>query len=448
MQDVFVELKPNFNQEDLLMSNHENIVSADNFLPIPPTDYSTLDLDEISFNPQNIPSALESYLKRAGQAPLLKAEEEKILFETLRVQKTLLEKILLQLQNCNILDSEYQERLKQVFRKKRATDNHMKLSLENLGRLQDLISDWKVDVAVGLPNKQDGYFAKLKSEVKIVKRSAGYGENHQVLSKFSQAEALRSVLNELQVVIERIQDIQQHLVKANLLLVASIVKQFAFNDFPLSFLDLMQEGSIGLMKAIYKFRLEKGYRFSTYATWWISQAIRRALDEQSQLIRLPIYVTEMRRRAAKASADLMKRLGREPKMSELAEEVNIKDSRLRNIIQAPKDLLSLDSPIGGLDDDRTTVADLIKDKVTISPEEEMLSKAREEILEHILSTLTPQQERVIKLRYGLFDGECHTLAQIGKKLKITRERVRQIEEEALNKLRHPTRRHYWKELLD
>jgi RNA polymerase primary sigma factor len=135
-------------------------------------------------------------------------------------------------------------------------------------------------------------------------------------------------------------------------------------------------------------------------------------------------------------------------MSELAEEVNVKDSRLRNLLQAPKDLLSLDSPIGGLDDDSTTVADLIKDKVTISPEEEMLSKAREEILEHILSTLTPQQEQVIRLRYGLFDGECHTLAQIGKKLKITRERVRQIESEALTKLRHPNRRHYWKELLD
>jgi len=445
MEDVFVELKPNFNREDLLMSNYENIVSADNFLPIPPTDDSTLDLDEISFNPQNIPSALEAYLKRAGQAPLLKAEEEKILFETLQVQKTLLEKILFQLQDCNILDSEYQERLKQVFRKKRAKDNQMELSLETLGRLQDLILDLKADVAVGLPNKQDGDF--FKSEVKIIKRNTDYGENHQVLSKFSQAEALKSVLNELQTVIERIQDIQQHLVKANLLLVASIVKQFSFNEFPLSFLDLMQEGSIGLMKAIYKFRLEKGYRFSTYATWWISQAIRRALDEQSQLIRLPIYVTEMRRRAAKASMDLMERLGREPKMSELAEEVNIKDSRLRNLLQAPKDLLSLDSPIGG-SDDGTTVADLIKDKVTISPEEEMLSKARQEALEHILSTLTPQQARVIKLRYGLFDGECHTLAQIGKQLKITRERVRQIEAEALNKLRHPTRRHYWKELLD
>jgi RNA polymerase primary sigma factor len=324
----------------------------------------------------------------------------------------------------------------------------MELSLETLGQLQDLILDLKADVAVGLPNKPEGYFARLKSEVKIVKRNTDYGEDHQVLSKFSQAEELKSVLNELQVVIERIQDIQQHLVKSNLLLVASIVKQFAFNEFPLSFLDLMQEGSIGLMKAIHKFRLEKGYRFSTYATWWISQAIRRALDEQSQLIRIPIYVTEMRRRAAKASSDLMKRLGREPKMSELAEEVNIKDSRLRNLLQAPKDLLSLDSPIGGLDDDRTTVADLIKDKVTMSPEEEMLSKAREEILQHILSTLTPQQERVIKLRYGLFDGECHTLAQIGKQLKITRERVRQIEAEALNKLRHPNRQHYWKELFD
>jgi RNA polymerase primary sigma factor len=176
--------------------------------------------------------------------------------------------------------------------------------------------------------------------------------------------------------------------------------------------------------------------------------MRRALEEQGQLIRVPSYIIEVRKCAAKASRDLTKRLGREPNMSELAEAVNITKPKLCNILQAPKDFLSLDSPIGESDDSSITVADSIKDKMTISPEEEILSQARQEIIEKILSTLTPQQEQVIKLRYGLFDGEAHTLAQIGKQLKISRERARQIEAEALNKLRHPTRQHYWNELLE
>jgi len=423
------------------MNNRENIIPADEFIEIPSFDDSTLDLEKISHNSKNISPTVGYYLRRVGQVPLLKPEEEKALFEKLQTEKTLLENILSQLLNSNLLDSEHQERLKQVFRfKRRAKDSQINFSPEILGRLQDLIADWKVDAEIGVLNKQDKHSTEPKSQAKSM-------ENSESRNQFSQPEDFETILTELQSAVQRIQDIQQHLVKANLLLVASIAKQFAFREFPLSFLDLMQEGSIGLMTAIHKFQLEKGHRFSTYATWWISQAIRRALDEQSQLIRVPTYVIEIRRRAAKAFVDLTKRLGREPKMGELAEAVNVTKSRLRNILQAPRDLLSLDSPIGE-SDDRTTVSDLIKDKMTISPEEEILSKARQEVLEDLLSTLSPQQANVIKLRYGLFDGIPHTLAQIGKQLKLSRERVRQIEAKALNRLRHPTRRHYWEELLE
>ena len=135
-------------------------------------------------------------------------------------------------------------------------------------------------------------------------------------------------------------------------------------------------------------------------------------------------------------------------MSELAEAINITQSKLHNILQAPKDLLSLDSQIEAKSGDKTTIADFIKDEITLSPEDEMLSKARQEAIEKLLSTLTIKQASVIKLRYGLFDGESHNFAQIGRKLKISRERVRQIEKEALNKLKHPNRQHYWKELLE
>jgi len=414
-----------------------------------------------------------TYLKRIGQAPLLKLEEEKVLFEELQIQKNLLVKILSQLQNSNRLDSEQQEQLKQVFRprfkQRRAKDGQMKISLANLGKLQDLIDDWNGNAVI-----QDGYFAGLRSKARVInsfcaheydgtgiinsrntessnlhtkqKLNSNYGENQEHRNKLSPTEEFEEILTELQSLVQGIQDIQQRLVEANLLLVASIAKKFTLSEFPLSFLDLVQEGSIGLMKAIHKFQLEKGNRFSTYATWWISQAIRRALDE-SQLIRIPVYIIEMHRRVVKASIDLTKRLGREPNMSELAEAVNITQSRLRSILHAPRYLLSLDSPLEEADD-KTTLADVIKDKMTISPEEKILSLARREVMEKILSTLTPQQARVIKLRYGLFDGESHTLDQIGKKLNITRERVRQIEAEALNKLRHPTRQHYWKELLE
>ena len=427
----------------------------------------------MSDNTPNISPSMLTYLKRIGQAPLLKPKEEKALFEELQMQKNLLVKILYQLQNSNRLDSEQQEQLKQVFRsrfkQRRAKDGQMKISLANLGKLQDLIDDWNGNAVI-----QDGYFPGLRSKARVInsfcaheydgtgiinsrntessnlhtkqKLNSNYGENQEHRNKLSPTEEFEEILTELQSLVQGIQDIQQRLVEANLLLVASIAKKFTLSEFPLSFLDLVQEGSIGLMKAIHKFQLEKGNRFSTYATWWISQAIRRALDE-SQLIRIPVYIIEMHRRVVKASIDLTKRLGREPNMSELAEAVNITQSRLRSILHAPRYLLSLDSPLEEADD-KTTLADVIKDKMTISPEEKILSLARREVMEKLLSTLTPQQAHVIKLRYGLFDGESHTLDQIGKKLNITRERVRQIEAEALNKLRHPTRQHYWEELFE
>jgi len=406
------------------MNDPEGIISTDEFVEVPYPDDSTLALDETLEETRSILSSVAAYLKRISKVPLLKPKEEKELFEELQIQKTLLRKIVFQFQDSNLVNPAQKERLKQLFCLKQwSANSHIKISPEILGKLQDLIDDWKTDIALEVLNEQYN-----RSEV-------------------SQREEFEAVLAELQLVLERTQDIQQHLVEANLLLVASIAKQFTFRDCPLSFLDLVQEGNIGLMTAVHKFRLEKGYRFSTYATWWISQAMRRALEEQGQLIRLPSYIIEARRRANHASIDLTKLLGREPKMDELADAINIAKSKLSNILQVSKDLLSLDSPIEG-SDSKATVADLIRDDTAISPEEEISSQARREIMEKLLSTLSPQQARVIKLRYGLFDDNDHTLAQIGEKLKITRERVRQIELEALNKLRHPTRLHYWRELLD
>lgn len=367
------------------------------------------------------------YLNRIGQAPLLPSKQEKALFEQLQRQTKFLSEILLTLQDSEI-DSDKQEELKQVFdQPSGATDGQMEFSLESLNRLQTLIDHWK----------HDGYFA-AKETITVDEK-----DDHNSPRTLE----LEAIGAEIEACLQQIEAVQRCLVEGNLRLVASIAKQFSLHQSFLSFLDLIQEGCIGLMKAIYKFRLQKGNRFSTYATWWISQAMRRALDEHGQLIRLPAYIIQARRRAEKALIDLTNGLGREPNISELAQTLEMTKSKLCQVLEAPKQFLSLDSPIEE-SDSNITVADLIGTTRILSPEEEILFQARQEVMEKLLSTLSRRQEAVIKLRYGLFDGKEHTLAEIGAKLKISRERVRQLEDEAKNKLRHPTRRHYWKEFLE
>jgi RNA polymerase primary sigma factor len=251
---------------------------------------------------------------------------------------------------------------------------------------------------------------------------------------------------ELSNAVQQIQKVKLKIVEANLLLVASIAKQHNFNKSSLSFLDLMQEGSIGLMKAVEKFDLQRGYRFSTYATWWIMQAIKRALDQQSQTIRIPCYVGETRRAIKQAQTKLARDLEREPGIKEIAEVVEMAESRVIEILQSTKGTISLDSPLSESSPD-ATISDLLADDSQVTPEEELLSNSEKESLEKVLNTLAPRETLVIKLRYGLTDGTEYTLAEIGRQLGISRERVRQIEDEALRKLRHHTRVQYLKELL-
>src|SRR5437762_1759025 len=261
-------------------------------------------------------------------------------------------------------------------------------------------------------------------------------KSQQVLREVGMsAEALRASLHTIRLGEMKAQDGKKRLIEANLRLVVSIAKRYTNRG--LGFLDLIQEGNIGLMRAVEKFEYQRGYKFSTYATWWIRQSVSRAIADQARTIRIPVHMIETINKVIRTSRYLVQQYGREPTAEEIAQQMEMPADKVRKVLKIVKEPVSLETPIG--DDEESSLGDFVEDRQTLSPADAAMALSLEEQTRKVLATLTPREEQILRLRFGIGEKSDYTLEEVGQRFAVTRERIRQIEAKALRKLRSPNR---------
>ena len=315
---------------------------------------------------------------------------------------------------------------------------HLNLGEEENAELYKAMDEANINIVDIAPNTLD--LAKGIADVSIDDPVKMYLKDIGKVPLLSGEEEARLA----QLMQEGDEDAKQKLSEANLRLVVSIAKRYVGRG--MQFLDLIQEGNLGLMKAVDKFDYTKGFKFSTYATWWIRQAITRAIADQARTIRIPVHMVETINKVLRVSRQLLQELGRDPSDEEIAEEMKIPADKVREILKIAQEPVSLEMPIGEEEDSH--LGDFIADEKTPAPSDAANSMMLREQLIEVLKTLTPREEAVLKLRFGLEDGRPRTLEEVGKVFDITRERIRQIEAKALRKLRHPSRSKKLKDYLE
>lgn len=313
-----------------------------------------------------------------------------------------------------------------------SVEDPVRMYLKEIGKVPLLSADEEIELA---QNMEDGAVATEKINV-LKGRLDGASEEEKA--------EIKKEIKTLQRDVDKGADAKKRLAEANLRLVVSIAKRYVGRG--MLFLDLIQEGNLGLIKAVEKFDYKKGYKFSTYATWWIRQAITRAIADQARTIRIPVHMVETINKLIRVSRQLLQELGREPSPEEIAKEMNMPVERVREILKISQEPVSLETPIGEEEDSH--LGDFIKDDNVPVPADAAAFTLLKEQLEEVLGTLTEREQKVLTLRFGLEDGRARTLEEVGKEFNVTRERIRQIEAKALRKLRHPSRSRKLKDYLE
>ena len=314
-----------------------------------------------------------------------------------------------------------------------SVEDPVRMYLKEIGKVPLLSADEEIELA----QKMEAGSVAVEKIPLLKERLAETGDEQE-------KEEIQAEIKALQLDVDRGSDAKKRLAEANLRLVVSIAKRYVGRG--MLFLDLIQEGNLGLIKAVEKFDYRKGYKFSTYATWWIRQAITRAIADQARTIRIPVHMVETINKLIRVSRQLLQELGREPTPEEIAEEMKMPVERVREILKISQEPVSLETPIGEEEDSH--LGDFIKDDNVPVPADAAAFTLLKEQLEEVLGTLTEREQKVLTLRFGLEDGRARTLEEVGTEFNVTRERIRQIEAKALRKLRHPSRSRKLKDYLE